>query len=401
MRQRLALSFSSPSDDSSPESPPHEILIGFENTSKPVNGDVGDANGLLDGIGFGAPFRCETPQDFSHKLLVRLDAILQGWILSTITDEVSDLVISSVSTTSALWKVIHDLFHDNKHARAMQLEHQFRTTVKGSTPMATYCQELKNIADWLDDVDAPVSEHQLVLQMLRGLPDDLQAQTSFLQFQDPMPSFLQVRSALLLLDRQRTPLGSTSSTALLAGHGGSSHAGGQHGGTGGRGSSNGGNSGGGGQFFGSNYGDGSSSGQRVALDADKGVATATGVVVEGAKTADRGSDHPRTGTIPGTHRIQTLTPRTEAEVSKSKCLDPKRPKLDALRGPCIRCLPRVFLDLQFSQGVQLPSVQVGCLRPWSVRASRLMRDLGPISLVFGPNVDSIFRKLVQARILIL
>ncbi|VFQ75423.1 unnamed protein product [Cuscuta campestris] len=125
----------------------------------------------------------------------QLDAILHGWILSTITDEVSDLVLSSVSTASALWTVIHDLFHDNKHARAMQLEHQFRTTVKGSTPMATYCQELRNIADWLDDVDAPVSEHQLVLQMLRGLPDDLQAQTSFLQFQDPMSSFLQVRSA--------------------------------------------------------------------------------------------------------------------------------------------------------------------------------------------------------------
>ncbi|VFQ73617.1 unnamed protein product [Cuscuta campestris] len=195
----------------------------------------------------------------------QLDAVLQGWILSTITDEVSDLVISSVSSASALWKVIHDLFHDNKHARAMQLEHQFRTTIKGSTPMATYCQKLRNIADWLDDVDAPVSEHQLVLQMLRGLPDDLQAQTSFLQFQDPLPSFLQVRSALLLLDRQRTPLGSSNSTALLAGHGGSSHAGGQHGGTGGRGSS-----GSGGQFFGSSYGDGSSSGQRGGFGRGQG-----------------------------------------------------------------------------------------------------------------------------------
>ncbi|VFQ64604.1 unnamed protein product [Cuscuta campestris] len=198
----------------------------------------------------------------------QLDAILQGWILSTITDEVSDLVISSVSTASALWEMIHDLFHDNKHARAMQLEHQFRTTVKGSTPMATYCQELRNIADWLDDVDAPVSEHQLILQMLRGLPDDLQAQTSFLQFQDPMSSFLQVRSALLLLDRQRTPLGSTSSTALLAGHGGSGYTGGQHSGNGGRGSGS--DFGSGGHFFGSNSGDGSSSGQRGGFGRGQG-----------------------------------------------------------------------------------------------------------------------------------
>ncbi|VFQ92890.1 unnamed protein product [Cuscuta campestris] len=46
----------------------------------------------------------------------------------------------------------------------MQLEHQFRTTNKGSLSISAYCQTLKNIADWLDDVDAPVSEQQLVLQ---------------------------------------------------------------------------------------------------------------------------------------------------------------------------------------------------------------------------------------------
>ncbi|VFQ96010.1 unnamed protein product [Cuscuta campestris] len=103
----------------------------------------------------------------------QLDAVLQGWILSTVTDEVSDLVISSTSTASELWHMIHALFHDNKPARAMQLEHQFRTTVKGTMSMATYCQTLRNMADWLDDVDAPVSESQLVLQLLRGLPDDL------------------------------------------------------------------------------------------------------------------------------------------------------------------------------------------------------------------------------------
>ncbi|VFR00043.1 unnamed protein product [Cuscuta campestris] len=146
----------------------------------------------------------------------QLDALLQGWILSTISDEVSDLVISTTSTAAELWWVIHALFHDNKHAQAMQLEHQFRTTVKGTMTMATYCQTLRNIADWLDDVDAPVSESQLVLQMLRGLPEDLQAQTSFLQFQQPLPKFLQTRSALLLLDRKRKNIADDAGTALLA-----------------------------------------------------------------------------------------------------------------------------------------------------------------------------------------
>ncbi|VFQ84024.1 unnamed protein product [Cuscuta campestris] len=230
----------------------------------------------------------------------------EGWILSTITDEVSDLVLSSVSTASALWTVIHDLFHDNKHARAMQLEHQFRTIVKGSTPMAAYCQELRNIADWLDDVDAPVSEHQLILQMLCGLPNDLQAQTSFLQFQDPMPSFLQVWSALLLLDWQRTLLGGTSSTALLARVGTAAASAATSTaavaattlltaavGIG---------------FLAATLAMAPPPDSVVVLDADKGMATATGVVVEGAQTAIRDNGHQRTSKVPGTHPTQILAP---------------------------------------------------------------------------------------------
>ncbi|VFQ71992.1 unnamed protein product [Cuscuta campestris] len=152
----------------------------------------------------------------------QLDALIQGWILSTINDEVSDLVLSSTDSASELWRSIYSLFHDNKPARAMQLEHQFRTTKKGSLSISAYCQTLKNIADWLDDIDAPVSEQQLVLQVLRGLPDDMRGQTSFLQFQTPPPTFLQTRSALLLLERQQSDLDNTDSssgTALFsAGH---------------------------------------------------------------------------------------------------------------------------------------------------------------------------------------
>ncbi|VFQ68895.1 unnamed protein product [Cuscuta campestris] len=182
----------------------------------------------------------------------QLDALVQGWILSTITDEVSDLVISSVSTASLLWKVIHYLFHDNKHARAMQLENEFRTTVKGNSTMAAYCQQLQNLADWLDDVDAPVSQHQLVLQMLRGLPADLQAQTSFMQFQDES---LHVSAGSI----RPHAAGSTTNESLRLGHHGVSHdraggntKGGTHGGTPG---------GYGGQHGGIGYGEGNS-GQR-------------------------------------------------------------------------------------------------------------------------------------------
>ncbi|VFQ77941.1 unnamed protein product [Cuscuta campestris] len=94
----------------------------------------------------------------------QFDALIQGWILSTITDEVFDLVLANNLSAHALWKVIYNLFHDNKHARAMQLEHRFRTTVKGNRSINEYYRLLKNLSEFLDDVDAPVTEHALVLQ---------------------------------------------------------------------------------------------------------------------------------------------------------------------------------------------------------------------------------------------
>ncbi|VFR00771.1 unnamed protein product [Cuscuta campestris] len=94
----------------------------------------------------------------------QIDALIQGWILSTITDEVSDLVLANNLSAPALWTAIYNLFHDHTHARAMQLEHRFRTTVKGQLSINEYCRLLKNISEYLDNVDAPVTEHALVLQ---------------------------------------------------------------------------------------------------------------------------------------------------------------------------------------------------------------------------------------------
>ncbi|VFQ88384.1 unnamed protein product, partial [Cuscuta campestris] len=150
----------------------------------------------------------------------QFDALLQGWILSTVSDEVSDLILANSPTAAALWKAIYKLFHDNKHARAMQLEHRFRTTVKGTKTINEYCHALKNLADYLDDVDAPVTEHALVLQVLQGLPHDIRGQVHFFAVPKSVPDVL--GSPLGPPPGRTALLSAGPSTALLSFNGGGS-----------------------------------------------------------------------------------------------------------------------------------------------------------------------------------
>jgi hypothetical protein len=84
--------------------------------------------------------------------------------------------------------------------------------------VSDYCRKMKNMADGLRDLGFTVSEHILVLNILRGLPSSYEAVRTLLTHQQPPPTFLKVRDALTLEELTRghhTPA-STSTRALVA-----------------------------------------------------------------------------------------------------------------------------------------------------------------------------------------
>ncbi|XP_010686739.1 uncharacterized protein LOC104900907 [Beta vulgaris subsp. vulgaris] len=83
---------------------------------------------------------------------------------------------------------------------------------------STYCQRLKMLADQLKNVDAPVSNNQLVLQMVAGLTDAYNGVGTLLRQSDPLPPFYQARSILMLEEAglsKKASLGSSSSALLM------------------------------------------------------------------------------------------------------------------------------------------------------------------------------------------
>ncbi|KAD4585190.1 hypothetical protein E3N88_22791 [Mikania micrantha] len=111
--------------------------------------------------------------DPTYESWNKIDAIVLQWIYGTLSDELLVRVLETESTAYEAWTRLKNIFTNNKGARTTTLEHEFiKLSLKSMPSFEAYCQKLKELADQLADVDSLVSEKHLVLQMVRGLPNE-------------------------------------------------------------------------------------------------------------------------------------------------------------------------------------------------------------------------------------
>ncbi|KAJ0435455.1 hypothetical protein HanIR_Chr17g0893471 [Helianthus annuus] len=109
--------------------------------------------------------------DPTYPAWSELDALILQWIYSTLSDDLLSRVLNTDFTARDAWLKIQDIFINNKHARAATLENKFtNTTLSSCASFDDYCLTLKSLAEQLADVDQPVTDSRLVIQMVRGLP---------------------------------------------------------------------------------------------------------------------------------------------------------------------------------------------------------------------------------------
>ncbi|KAI3518158.1 hypothetical protein L1887_06607 [Cichorium endivia] len=155
------------------------------------------------------------PPATSKELWKRLDAIVLQWIYGTISTDLLNTIIKPNVTAEDAWNSLSNLFRDNRATRAIYLQNQFSNTKLSSfSNMAAYCKELKIISDKLSNVDAPVTEQQLVLQLIAGLNDQYEGVAMLIQQTTPLPDFSEARSRLILEESRKAH--QTSGTALLS-----------------------------------------------------------------------------------------------------------------------------------------------------------------------------------------
>ncbi|GJW62496.1 ribonuclease H-like domain-containing protein [Tanacetum coccineum] len=139
-----------------------------------------------------------TSADQANDEWAKLDSLVKLWIFSTISKPLLQRVLKKNITAHDVWKQLKDVFHDNKTARAMQLDNDLRTIELGSMSITEYFHKIRRIADLLANIDAPVDEANLVTYAINGLGDRFDQVAGIIRHRETTPTFAQTQSMLLL-----------------------------------------------------------------------------------------------------------------------------------------------------------------------------------------------------------
>ncbi|PWA87507.1 hypothetical protein CTI12_AA128900 [Artemisia annua] len=221
--------------DETPQPPNAEKLIPFSITNKvPVKLDLEKHNFNswssffkihLGSLGLKSHIEEKASSSVPDHEWCKLDDLIKMWILGSLCDSLQEQVVSTPGFAKDLWDHLESLFHDNKDARAINLDNELRSIKIGNMTINEYCTKIKSMADRLKNLGSPVSEKNLVIYAVNGLDSRFATIVKIIRHREPLPSFETARTMLLLDEstmneahNSGSPLeGSTSSqTVLLA-----------------------------------------------------------------------------------------------------------------------------------------------------------------------------------------
>lgn len=135
---------------------------------------------------------------------VQADYAVLSSLFSSISDDVLDVTMEPGQHARNLWVAVEGSFCNNKEPLAIYISTQFHMLLQGDMSISAYYQRMKQLADSLRDVGHPVSDPQLILNLLHRLAPRLSNQTEILARKDPFPSFTSARTSLLLAGMRTT-----------------------------------------------------------------------------------------------------------------------------------------------------------------------------------------------------
>nr|GEU54164.1 retrotransposon protein, putative, unclassified [Tanacetum cinerariifolium] len=117
-------------------------------------------------------------------------------IYGTISTSLLQTVLKKNVTAKDVWKSHKELFHDNKDARAMELQEELRSLELGNLTISEYFKKIKMVSDLLSNIESPVNENSLVMDARsQTCHNDTSSSSTFLMDTSPNPSKAHIAAA--------------------------------------------------------------------------------------------------------------------------------------------------------------------------------------------------------------
>jgi hypothetical protein len=155
---------------------------------------------------------------------LRLGAMVLRWLYGSMTLDIIDLIMPTstvddapVATAYMVWVAVHGLFNDNKKTREVYLTEEFCNVKQGDLSIDDYLNRKKATADSLVEVVAPVSDSDLITNIIKGLDECFDSAADIAPLLMPFPTFLNFCNMMLMQEMKvARHTANTSTSAFVA-----------------------------------------------------------------------------------------------------------------------------------------------------------------------------------------
>ena len=100
-----------------------------------------------------------------------IDQLLLSILISTILDTLISSIVG-LTSSRAVWTTLEKMFPSQSRARLMHTRYQLVTLKKGNLSITDFYQKAKQYSDLLASIGQPISNNDLIIHILGGLPTE-------------------------------------------------------------------------------------------------------------------------------------------------------------------------------------------------------------------------------------
>ncbi|OIT26404.1 retrovirus-related pol polyprotein from transposon tnt 1-94, partial [Nicotiana attenuata] len=161
-----------------------------------------------------------------YKLWFRQDSLIRNALMASVDATIAPS-IAAAETSQQAWEMLHTTYANKSQTRIYSLRDLLAKTTRDSKSVSDYLREIRSLADELATAGAPISNAELVVEILSGLGHEYREISAAIRARDTPISYEELLDKLsdheLFLKHEELKKNTLSITANVAQKGSNNH----------------------------------------------------------------------------------------------------------------------------------------------------------------------------------